>query len=329
MNISVLDDYQDMVRGFDAVSRLSAHQLTVWTDHCADETALAARLADTEALILIRERTQITDALLERLPKLRLISQFGTVPNIDLQSCTRHGVLVCSQITPGGPSYATAELTWGLIIASARRIPQEVQALKEGRWQASRTLGWTLRGRTLGLLGYGRIGAVVAGYGKAFGMQVLVGGSEASRGRALADGLAAAPTLDALFAQADVLSVHLPLNDTTRGIVNASLLSTMKPDALFVNTSRAQLVEAGALEASLQNGRPGTAAVDVFDDEPVLGGAHALLHMDNAIATPHIGYVEKRSIEIMVNRMVEQVLGFAEGHPINAVNALTTRAIGH
>jgi D-3-phosphoglycerate dehydrogenase len=254
------------------------------------------------------------------LPKLKLISQFGAVPNIDLESCTRRGVLVCSQITPGGPSYATAELTWGLIIAAARRIPQEVQALKDGRWQASRNLGWTLRGRTLGLLGYGRIGAVVAGYGKAFGMQVLVGGSEASRTRATGDGFAAAPTLEALFAGSDVLSVHLPLRDGTRGIVTAALLAAMKPGALFVNTSRAPLVEAGALEAALVAGRPGSAAVDVFDSEPVLGGAHPLLQLDNVIATPHIGYVEGRSIETMAQPMIEQVLSFAAGRPINVLN---------
>jgi D-3-phosphoglycerate dehydrogenase len=320
LKITVLDDYQDMLRGFDTFRRLSAHEVTVWNDHCADEAALAERLSDTEAVILIRERTLIGNKLLARLTRLKLISQFGAVPNIDLESCTRRGVLVCSQITPGGPSYATAELTWGLIIASARRIPQEVQALKDGRWQASRTLGWTLRGRTLGLIGYGRIGAVVAGYGKAFGMQVLVGGSEASRARAAGDGFAAAPTLEALFAGSDVLSVHLPLRDGTRGIVTAALLAAMKPGALFVNTSRAQLVEAGALEAALVAGRPGSAAVDVFDSEPVLGGAHPLLQLDNVIATPHIGYVEGRSIETMAVPMIEQVLAFAAGRPINVLN---------
>jgi D-3-phosphoglycerate dehydrogenase len=321
MNIAVLDDYQQVVRDFPSIRRLegAGHRVTAWPTHSTDVDVLAGRLADADALMLIRERTPITEALLARLPKLRLISQFGVAPHIDLDACTRHGVLVCSRTVPGRPSYATAELTWGLVIAAARHIPQEVQALKEGRWQSPGHIGWTLRGRTLGVLGYGRIGGVVAGYGRAFGMRVLAWGREASSAAARADGHEVAGSLEALFEQSDVLTVHLPLVPASEGIVDAALLARMKPGALFVNTSRAGLVAPGALEAALKAGRPGAAALDVFEQEP-LPPADPLLAMGNVLATPHIGYVEREGLEIMFETMAEQVLAFASGTPVNVLN---------
>ena len=320
LKIAILDAYQDAVRGFPAFGKLAGHDVTVWNDHCRDTGTLARRLADTEALLLIRERTPITEALLARLPKLRLISQTGAVPHIDLDACSRHGVTVCARIAPGQPSYATAELTWGLVLAAARRIPQEMQSLRDGRWQSPSALGWLLRGRTLGVFGHGRIGGVVAGYGRAFGMRVLVWGREASRERARADGYEVADSAEALFEASDVLTVHLPLHDETRGIVSAALLARMKPTALFVNTSRAGLVAPGALEAALAAGRPGSAALDVFEDEPVTGTGHPLVARDDVVATPHVGYVERQSLEGMFDILIDQILAFEAGTPANVLN---------
>ncbi|MBX3662044.1 MAG: D-2-hydroxyacid dehydrogenase family protein [Burkholderiales bacterium] len=318
MKIAVLDDYQDVVRTLDCYSKLQGHEVTVWNDHTKDVDVLAQRLKDTEALVLIRERTPIRAPLIERLPKLRLISHHSVYPHIDVEACTRRGILLCSNLHPGQPSYATAELTWGLIIAAMRRIPQEVAALKAGRWQS--TVGLGLRGKTLGVYGYGRIGAVIAGYGKAFGMKVLVWAREASLARARADGYAAARSKEAFFEESDVISLHLRLIAETRGIVSAADLARMKPTALIVNTSRAGLIEPGALEKALQLGRPGMAAVDVFEEEPVLGANHPLLKLDNALCTPHIGYVERAGYERIFGSIFDQIVAFAGGKPVNMIN---------
>ena len=318
MKIAILDDYQDVVRRLDCYSKLQGHEVTVWNDHSKDVDVLAQRLKDTEALVLIRERTPVRAPLIERLPKLKLISHHSVYPHIDVEACTRQGVVLCSNLHPGQPSYATAELTWGLIIAAMRHIPQEVAALKAGRWQS--TVGHGLRGKTLGVYGYGRIGAVIAGYGKAFGMKVLVWAREASLARARADGYAAARSKEAFFEESDVISLHLRLIAETRGIVSAADLARMKPTALIVNTSRAGLIEAGALEKALQLGRPGMAAVDVFEDEPVLGANHPLLKLDNALCTPHIGYVERAGYERIFGSIFDQIIAYAGGKPVNVIN---------
>jgi D-3-phosphoglycerate dehydrogenase / 2-oxoglutarate reductase len=318
MKIAILDDYQDVVRRLDCYPKLQGHEVTVWNDHCKDVDVLAQRLKETEALVLIRERTPIRAPLIERLPKLKLISHHSVYPHIDVEACTRQGVVLCSNLHPGQPSYATAELTWGLIIAAMRNIPQEVAALKAGRWQS--TVGHGLRGKTLGIYGYGRIGAVIAGYGKAFGMKVLVWAREASLARARGDGYAAARSKEAFFEESDVISLHLRLIAETRGIVSAADLARMKPTALIVNTSRAGLIEPGALEKALQLGRPGMAAVDVFEEEPVLGANHPLLKLDNALCTPHIGYVERAGYERIFSSIFDQIIAYAGGKPVNVIN---------
>jgi D-3-phosphoglycerate dehydrogenase len=319
MKITVLDDYQDTIRTLRCFARVAGHDVTIWNDHTKDVDALAARLKDTEALCLIRERTPIRAPLLERLPALRIISQVSVYPHVDVEACTRLGIIMASATLPGQPSWATAELTWGLVIAALRRIPQEMAALKAGRWQAY-PIGTGVRGKTLGIYGYGRIGGVVAGYGKAFGMNVLVWGRETTNLKARADGYAVAPSKEALFEQSDVLSLHLRLVDGTRGIVTAADLARMKPTALLVNTSRAGLIAPGALEAALRAGRPGLAAVDVFEEEPVLGGRHPLLAMDSVVAVPHLGYVEREGLEFMFGHIFDQVVAYAGGAPINVVN---------
>jgi D-3-phosphoglycerate dehydrogenase len=290
----------------------------VWTGHVQDTDALAAHLKDAEALILIRERTKIRAPLLERLPKLKLISQRSVYPHIDIEACTRLGVVVSSNMHPGTPSYSTAEMTWALILAAVREIPQQAAALKAGRWQVG--VGTTLRAKTLGVYGYGRIGSVVAGYGRAFGMQVQVWAREATRAKARADGYAVAPSKEAFFADCDVITLHMRLVDATRGIVTAADLARMKPTALIVNTSRAPLIEPGALVAALKAGRPGKAAVDVYEEEPVTGGRHPLLAMDNVVCTPHLGYVTREEYEIQFADIFDQVVAFAAGSPINVVN---------
>jgi D-3-phosphoglycerate dehydrogenase len=319
MKIAVLDDYQDTVRTLAAFGKVSGHDVKIWRDHTKDVDALAERLKDTEALALIRERTPIRASLLERLDKLRIISQVSVFPHIDVAACTRRGVIVSSAQLPGQPSYATAELTWGMIIAAFRRMPQEIAALRAGKWQAS-DVGVGLRGKTLGILGYGRIGAVVAGYGRAFGMNVLAWGREGSLDRARADDYGVAASREAFFETADVVSIHVRLIDATRGMVTAADLARMKPTALFVNTSRAGLVVPGALEAALRAGRPGMAAVDVYEDEPVLGARHPLLALDNALCTPHLGYVERDGLELQFTHIFDQILAYAKGAPINVQN---------
>jgi D-3-phosphoglycerate dehydrogenase len=327
MKITILDDYQNTARTLGSFPRLADHEVTIWNDHTKDVGVLAERLKDTEALTLLRERTPIGAALLERLDKLRIISQVGVYPHIDIDACTRRGVIVSSFIGAGRPSYATAELTWGLVIAAMRRIPQEAAALRAGKWQAH-PIGVGLRGKTLGIYGYGRIGAVVAGYGKAFGMKLLAWGREGSAARAREDGVEVAPSREAFFEQSDVVSLHVRLIDETRGMITRDDLGRMKPTALFVNTSRAGLVEPGALESALRAGRPGLAALDVFEDEPVRGAQHPLVALDNVVCTPHIGYVERDGLEQMFFMMFEQILAYANGAPIHVVNPEALRA-GH
>jgi len=317
VQISILDDYFDTLRTLKCFGKLAGHDVTVWNDHVQDVETLAERLCDTEALVLIRERTQIRNALLELLPKLKLISQRSVYPHIDIDACTRLGVIVSSSQHAGTPSYAAAELTWGLVLAAMRAIPQQVASMKAGNWQCG--VGHTLRGKTLGIYGYGRIGAVVAGYGKAFGMKVLVWGSVGSRERAVAAGFAAAASREEFFETSDVLSLHLRLNDSTRGIVKLDALTRMKPTSLVVNTSRAELIEEGALVSALNRGRPGMAAVDVFESEPILQG-HLLLRLENAVCTPHIGYVEQNSYELFFEGAFANVVNFINGNPTHIVN---------
>jgi D-3-phosphoglycerate dehydrogenase len=318
MRVAILDDYHDTLRTLECFRKLAPHQVKVWTDHVQDTDALAARLKDVEALILIRERTRIRAPLLERLPKLRLISQRSVYPHIDVDACTRLGVVVSSNMHPGTPSYSTAEMTWALVLAAVRDIPQQAAALKAGRWQIG--VGTTVRGRKLGIYGYGRIGSVVAGYGRAFGMEVQVWAREATRAKARADGYTVPPSREAFFAECDVITLHMRLVEATRGIVTAADLARMKPTALIVNTSRAPLIEPGALVAALKAGRPGKAAVDVYEEEPVTGGRHPLLAMDNAVCTPHLGYVTREEYEIQFSDVFDQVVAFAAGLPINVVN---------
>lgn len=329
MNIHVLDDYQDTVRTLPAFEKTAGHQVTIWRDHTKDVNVLAERLKDAEALTLIRERTPIGAALVERLPKLRIVSQLGAYPHIDVQACTRRAVAVCSDLQPGRPSYSTAELTWGLIIAAMRRIPQEAAALKAGKWQAY-SMGTGLRGKTLGIYGYGRISGVLARYAKAFGVKPLVWAREASRQRARADGCEIAASKEEFFETSDIVTLQMRLVDATRGIVTGAELARMKPTSLFINTSRAGLVEAGALAAALRAGRPAMAAVDVFEEEPVPGGHNRLLEMDNVVATPHLGYVERENFNHMFNKIFDQILAYAAGNPINVVNpeALKQRPAG-
>ena len=311
MKIAILDDYQDACRTLDAWTKLAGHDVIVFRDTLKDEDALVARLKDFEALALIRERTRFTASLLERLPKLRALSQTGKAgAHIDLAACNKLGIAV---LEGSGSPYATSELTWGLVLAAMRRIPQEVENLKKGGWQQS--VGRALRGRTLGIYGFGKIGSVVAGYGRAFGMKVQVWGREGSLERAKAAGFEAAASREALFATSDVLTIHIRLAPETQGMVTGRDLALMKPDAVFVNTSRAELVAPGALAAGLVAGRPGFAAVDVYEEEPVQGAAHPLLALANAICTPHLGYVEKDGYELYFGGAFDNLAAFAKTLP--------------
>jgi D-3-phosphoglycerate dehydrogenase len=318
MKVTILDDYGDTLRTLRCFATLGGHDVVIWTDHVDDIDQLTERLRDTEALVLIRERTPIGAALLEQLPRLRLISQRSAYPHIDIDACTRLGVIVSSNLHTNTPSFATAELTWALVLAAMRRIPEHVQSLRAGHWQAP--IGRTLRGLTLGVYGYGRIGRVVADYGQAFGMRVQVWAREESRSRARGDGYSVAPDKASFFETSDVISLHMRLIDATRGIVTADDLARMKPDALLVNTSRAGLVEPGALVDALDRGRPGMAAVDVFEEEPVVDTHHPLLGNPNVVATPHIGYVTREEFELQFSDVFDQIAAYAAGYPINVVN---------
>jgi len=318
MKIAILDDYFDTLRGLPCFRKLDGHDVTIWNDHVQDEDILVERLKNIEVLVLIRERTKILGPLLERLPKLKLISQRSVYPHIDIAACTRLGIVVSSSQHAGVPSYAAAELTWGLILAASRQIPQQVNAMKAGKWQIG--VGHTLRGKTLGIYGYGRIGSAVAEYGKAFGMHILIWARQASLDRAKGDGYATAPSKEAFFEQSDVLSLHMRLVDATRGIVTEADLARMKPGALIVNTSRAPLIKPGALVAALKSGRPGMAAVDVYENEPMLDVNDPLLAMNNVICTPHIGYVTHDEYEVQFTDIFDQIVAYAAGTPTNVVN---------
>ena len=318
MKVAILDDWFDTLRTLSCFEKLAGHTVTVFTDHVQDTEILAERLAGFDALVLIRERTEIRSALLERLPNLRLISQRSVYPHIDIDDCTRLGVMVCSNLHDGTPSYATAELTWTLALAAMRQIPQQVASLKAGDWQAS--IGRSLRGKTLGIYGYGRIGQVVAGYGAAFGMGVLIWGRPDSLSRARAGGLTTAESKPDFFEACDVICLHMRLVPATSGIVTGEDLRRMKPTALLVNTSRAGLIEPGALVAALRAGRPGMAAVDVFEQEPVRDPTHPLLTMENVVCTPHIGYVTREEWEVQFSDIFDQINAYQAGAPINVVN---------
>jgi D-3-phosphoglycerate dehydrogenase len=318
MKITILDDYFDTLRTLDCFRKLDGHEVTIWNDHVQDTDALAARLKDMEVLVLIRERTKIRAPLLDRLPKLKLISQRSVYPHIDIADCSRLGIVVSSSQHPGTPSYAAAELTWGLILAAVRQIPQQMASLKAGNWQIG--VGTTLRDKTLGIYGYGRIGAAVAGYGKAFGMNVVAWARPQSLAQARADGHAVAASKEEFFERCDVITLHMRLVEATRHIVKAADLARMKPTALLVNTSRAPLIEPGALVAALKAGRPGMAAVDVYEDEPVRDTGHPLLNMPNVVCTPHIGYVSREEYETQFADIFDQITAYAGGNPINVVN---------
>lgn len=318
MKVSILDDYHDTLRTLPCFRKLAPHDVTIWNDHVQDTDALTERLKDTEALVLIRERTQIRAALLERLPRLKLISQRSVYPHVDVDACTRLGILLCSNLHAGTPSWAAAELNFGLILAAMRQIPQQVASMKAGQWQMG--VGSSLRGKTLGIFGYGRIGGVNAGYGKAFGMNILVWSREASIEKARADGYPVATSKEAFFEQSDIVSLHLRLVDATRGIVTAQDLARMKPTALLVNTSRAGLIQPGVLVAALRSGRPGMAALDVFDKEPLTDTTDPLLNMPNVICTPHIGYVSRDEYETQFSDVFDQIVAYAGGAPINMIN---------
>jgi D-3-phosphoglycerate dehydrogenase len=327
MNIVILDDYQDSVRKLNCAAKLDAYPAKVYTNTVKGLGQLSVRLRDAEVVVLIRERTQMTRQLIEKLPRLKLIVQTGRAGNhIDIAACTERGIAVAEGT---GSPVAPAELTWALIMAATRRLPQYIGNLKHGAWQQSGLkassmppnfgLGTVLKGRTLGIWGYGKIGQLLAGYGRAFGMRVLVWGREPSREKAVLDGHEAALSREEFFSESDVLSLHLRLNDETRGIVTPDALALMKPTALIVNTSRAELIEPEALVNALNRGRPGMAAVDVFENEPILQG-HALLRLENCVCTPHIGYVEQDNYELYFGAAFDNVLNFIKGSPTNIVN---------
>jgi D-3-phosphoglycerate dehydrogenase / 2-oxoglutarate reductase len=318
MKVSILDDYFDTLRTLPCFEKLKGHEVEIWNDHVQDTDVLADRLKDAECLVLIRERTKIQAPLLDRLPKLKLISQRSVYPHIDIAACTRLGVVVSSSQHAGVPCYAAAELTWALVLAAARQLPQQAAALKAGQWQTG--MGTTLRGKTLGIFGYGRIGAMVAGYGKAFGMNVVAWAREDSAARARLDGYATARSKAEFFEACDVISLHMRLVPATRHIVKAEDLARMKRDAILVNTSRAPLIAPGALLAALRAGRPGYAAVDVFEDEPIRDPNFPLLGLEQVVATPHIGYVTREEYETQFIDIFDQVVAFAAGRPINVVN---------
>ncbi len=327
MNIVILDDYQDVVRKLDCANKLKGFNTKVYNNTVKGMGQLVVRLKDAEALVLIRERTPIKRNLLEKLPKLKLISQTGKVSShLDLQACTDLGIVVSEGF---GSPIAPAEMTWALVMACARRLPQYISNLKHGVWQQSGLkaahmpanfgLGTTLHGKTFGVWGYGKIGQLVSQYARAFGMTVLVWGSPESREKAIQDGHQAAASKAAFFSDSDYVSLHLRLNDQTQASVTAQDLALMKTTAMLVNTSRAELIEEGALAKALLRGQPGLAGVDVFESEPILQG-NALLKLENCICTPHLGYVEQNSYELYFGTAFDNVVNFAAGHPSAVAN---------
>ncbi len=317
MKVHILDDWFDTLQGLPCFKKLSDHDVTVWKDHEPDPAKLAERIKEAEALVLIRERTKVGEDLLSRVPNLKLISQRSVYPHIDIDACTAHNVLVCSNMHAGAPSYAAAEMTLALILASYRQIPEQAASLKSGGWQMG--VGRTLRGRTLGLYGYGRIAKVVATYAEAIGMKVQWWSSEDGRARALADGQSVPQSREAFFATSDIVSLHVRLKPTTRGIVTANDLAAMQPRSLLVNTSRSGLIDAGVLEAEIAKGRI-HAAVDVFDHEPMRDAENILATHPNVLATPHIGYVTEDEFDLQFNDIFDQVNAYAKGAPIHMIN---------
>jgi D-3-phosphoglycerate dehydrogenase len=317
MKIAVIDDYQNAFKTLNCFAKLSGHQVTSFTDTETDPVRLAERLKDFDVVVLTQQRSSFPRAVIERLPKLKLIGQTGGgTAHIDVAACTERGIAVATG--GAGRSNATAELTWALILSALRHTPQEVTALRAGKWQS--TLGVEIKDKTLGIYAYGKIGSIVAAVGKAFGARVVCWGREGSTGRARAAGFEVAPSRGAFFAEADILSLHLPLNKETRGIVTREDLARMKPSALFVNPSRSGLVVDGALEDALKAGRPGFAAVDVYGREPIIGADHPLLKMDNATCTPHLGYVTREAYEQYYGFVIDNIVAFAAGKPTNIVN---------
>ena len=317
MNIVIIDDYQGAFRTVAGFPKLKDHAVTVFTDTEKDPARLAERLKDAEAVVLTQQRSRFPRALVERLPKLKVIFQTGrNVAHIDVDACTGRGIVICG--AGGGGPAPTAELTWGLILAAIRHIPFEVERLKQGHWQS--TTGTLLEKKTLGIYAFGNIGSLVDAVGKAFGMKVQCWGRAGSLERAAKAGFETAASREAFFETSDVISLHLPLNAETRGIVTAADLARMKPSALMVNTSRAPIIAAGALEAALKAGRPGRAAVDVYEDEPVIGADHPLLKLPNVIGTPHLGYVVRETYEALYNAVIEGIVAYSQGNPVNVLN---------
>jgi len=317
MKIAVIDDYQNAFKTLKCYPKLAGHEVMIYTDPETKLDKLAERLKDADAVVLTQQRTAFPRALVEKLPKLKLIGQTGrAASHVDLEACTERGIVVSAG--GSGNSNATAELTWGLILSALRNLPFEVKRLKEGQWQS--TLGIGVNGKTLGIYAYGKIGSIVAGVGKAFGARVMCWGREGSTGRAKAAGFEVAKSREEFFAQCDIISLHLPLNKETRGIVTRDDLGRMKPTALLVNPSRSGLIAKGALEEALKAGRPGRAAVDVYDQEPVLGADHPLLKMDNVTCTPHLGYVTRESYEEYYATVVDDIVAFAAGKPNHVLN---------
>ena len=322
MKIAVIHDYADVFRRTRAQSRLQGHDVRIYTEAYTEPDRVVQQIGDCEAVVLTQQRVPITRAIVEKTPNLKLISQTGrNVNHLDVAACTERGIVISAGGGSGGgsPYSTTAELAWGLILSSLRHIPYEVERFKQGHWHS--TVGTRLSGNTLGVYAFGHIGGAVARVGKAFGMKVICWGREGSTARARAEGFEVASSREAFFESADIISLHLPGNKDTRGIVTAADLARMKPTALLVNTSRAPIIEEGALVAALRNGRPGFAAVDVYEQEPVVGANHPLLKMPNALCTPHLGYAETRSYEALYSLAVDQLLAYAEGKPINVANA--------
>ena len=318
MKIAILDDLHRIIARMPAYSKLAGHQVTLWNDHVEDVDVLAKRLEDVEALALHRDRTPISGALIERLPKLRLISGRGRISNLDLAACTRHGVVVSARQSEREPDSSTTELTLALMLMGLRDLPRQIDSMKAGHWQFG--VGRVAHGQTLGIYAYGRIGSAVAGFGRALGMQVQVWGRDASLVRARADGYAVAKSREAFFSESDVVSMHMPLVEGTRGIITEADLLLMKPTALFINTSRAGLVAPGALVSALQKGRPGKAAVDVYEQEPVIDANYPLLRMPNVICTPHIGGLELTHLEKQYECVFDQIVAYAAGQPVHVLN---------
>jgi len=317
MKIAVIDDYQNAFPTLSNYPKLKGHDVVVYNDTERDPARLAERLKDADVVVLTQQRSSFPRAVIERLPKLKLIAQTGrAATHVDLEACTEKGIIVSAG--GSGNSSNTAELTWGLILAALRHIPDEVRRLREGQWQS--TLGIGIQGKTLGIYAFGKIGSIVAGVGKAFGAKVICWGREGSTGRARAAGFEVAKSREEFFSAADILSLHLPLNKETRGIVSRDDLAQMKPTALIVNASRAGLIADGALVEALKAGRPGMAAVDVYEDEPVIGANHPLLKMDNVTCTPHLGYVTREGYEDYYSVVVEDILAYAAGKPNHVLN---------